>query len=132
MTEEQVVELIAKLEDFADQKEQEGDRLGVTHLARANFATGQAEGARVAIVHLRSTMGDWPQMPENVWSETDWQGDCKTCGGHSYWVSCPTGGWWSHGIHPADEHEADLGWQPMQEMSDHGDLYTVGAFVSGI
>lgn len=54
MTQEQVAELITKLEDFAAEKEQEGDRLGVTHLAAANFATGQAAGAQVAIDHLRS------------------------------------------------------------------------------
>jgi len=54
MTPEQVAELIAKLKDFADEKEQEGDRLGVTHLRAANFATGQAAGAQVAIDYIRS------------------------------------------------------------------------------
>lgn len=31
--------------------------------------------------------------------------DCDICGGRMVWVPCPTGGWWSHDRHPADEHD---------------------------
>jgi hypothetical protein len=74
---------------------------------------------------------DWPAMPGNVRSEVHYYGRCKTCADQKRtvhvcdWVSCPTGGWWSHRVHPDDHHEANIGWQPMQEMNDHGYLYTV-------
>ena len=32
--------------------------------------------------------------------------DCVTCGGRIGWVDCPTGGWWSHKVHPTDNHDA--------------------------
>lgn len=53
LTEEQLVELITALEDFVEEREREGDRLGVTHLGAANFATGQAAGAQFAIDRIR-------------------------------------------------------------------------------
>ncbi|MGW3711378.1 hypothetical protein ACWDN6_14675 [Streptomyces albogriseolus] len=31
---------------------------------------------------------------------------CATCETSVGWVSCPTGGWWAHGSHPADGHDA--------------------------
>lgn len=31
---------------------------------------------------------------------------CTTCQGVIGWVSCPTGGWWAHEQHPADDHDA--------------------------
>lgn len=30
---------------------------------------------------------------------------CAVCSTPIEWVYCPTGGWWSHLIHPADEHD---------------------------
>lgn len=31
---------------------------------------------------------------------------CRVCDGALWWRSCPTGGWWVHGEHPADGHDA--------------------------
>lgn len=31
---------------------------------------------------------------------------CLVCGGAIGWIECPTGGWWAHETHPADEHDA--------------------------
>lgn len=73
-------------------------------------------------------MSEWPPMPDNVWSETDWNGECKVCGKLAHWISCPTGGWWAHNTHPQDGHDAELGWQPEQEMNERGEMITVGAF----
>lgn len=33
---------------------------------------------------------------------------CRTCDVPAVWVESPTGGWWSHLVHPADHHEADI------------------------
>lgn len=33
---------------------------------------------------------------------------CIECGGRAQWVECPTGGWWSHEVHPEDGHDADV------------------------
>jgi len=72
-------------------------------------------------------------MPENVWSEVHFYGRCTTCAEQGRevhvcdWISCPTGGWWSHRIHPEDNHDANIGWQPDQEMDDQGHLYTPGS-----
>ena len=32
---------------------------------------------------------------------------CRVCGGLIGWIDCPTGGWWAHDVHPADDHDAD-------------------------
>jgi hypothetical protein len=32
---------------------------------------------------------------------------CATCRGRIGYVDCPTGGWWAHATHPADEHDAE-------------------------
>ena len=76
-------------------------------------------------------MSDWPPMPANVWRETDWSGYCKVCDGQCHWIGCPTGGWWAHQTHPADHHDADLGWQPEQDEDHNGYTFTVGACVFG-
>lgn len=34
-------------------------------------------------------------------------GRCVTCGGSIHWLDAPTGGWWAHDAHPADEHDAE-------------------------
>jgi hypothetical protein len=31
---------------------------------------------------------------------------CVVCGGLIGWINCPTGGWWAHVQHPADNHDA--------------------------
>lgn len=31
---------------------------------------------------------------------------CAVCETPIEWVACPTGGWWAHHTHPADEHDA--------------------------
>jgi hypothetical protein len=30
---------------------------------------------------------------------------CVECGGIIHWQECPTGGWWIHENHPADDHD---------------------------
>ncbi|MGW2384444.1 hypothetical protein [Streptomyces sp. NPDC001658] len=32
---------------------------------------------------------------------------CINCETPVGWVDCPTGGWWAHETHPADDHDAD-------------------------
>lgn len=32
---------------------------------------------------------------------------CRHCLGRIEWIDCPTGGWWAHDVHPADDHDAD-------------------------
>lgn len=36
-------------------------------------------------------------------------GSCAVCGGDIIYWDSPHGGWWSHVVHPADEHDAVLG-----------------------
>lgn len=31
---------------------------------------------------------------------------CQACEGECHWIAAPTGGWWAHDLHPADDHEA--------------------------
>lgn len=39
---------------------------------------------------------------------------CKTCATPIGWIDCPTGGWWAHHAHPADDHDAVPGFaQPV-------------------
>lgn len=33
--------------------------------------------------------------------------NCEVCGRLVTWVDCPTGGWWMHRVHPADDHDAE-------------------------
>lgn len=33
-------------------------------------------------------------------------GICATCKGRTFWIEAPTGGWWAHGEHPSDHHDA--------------------------
>jgi hypothetical protein len=32
---------------------------------------------------------------------------CVECDRPITWVESPTGGWWAHDVHPADDHDAD-------------------------
>ena len=38
--------------------------------------------------------------------EINYLADCQQCGGQIGWIDCPTGGWWAHNQHPADNHDA--------------------------
>lgn len=49
---------------------------------------------------------------------------CTVCQHDAHWIECPTGGWWAHAVHPADHHDADTGFNPREEMDDHGDWIT--------
>lgn len=40
---------------------------------------------------------------------------CKVCGEPMQWIDCPTGGWWSHLEHPADDHDGEA---PAPDHSD--------------
>jgi hypothetical protein len=51
---------------------------------------------------------------------------CAPCQQQCLWIECPTGGWWSHIIHPDDGHNADPGWRPAEDMDDHGYWHTLG------
>ncbi|MCG6493398.1 hypothetical protein [Kitasatospora sp. A2-31] len=31
---------------------------------------------------------------------------CAVCRTAIEWIDCPTGGWWRHDQHPADDHDA--------------------------
>lgn len=33
---------------------------------------------------------------------------CEVCQTGADWVDCPTGSWWSHWVHPEDDHDAVL------------------------
>lgn len=91
----------------------------------------------VRITKFRELLGlppepnPWPEMPDHVTRSVVFQGVCKTCitqgrvPAVADWIDCPTGGWWSHRLHPDDDHEADIGWEPEQSMSDQGYYFTV-------
>ena len=32
---------------------------------------------------------------------------CSVCDGLIGWITCPTGGWWAHEVHPPDGQEHD-------------------------
>ncbi|OLT97693.1 hypothetical protein BKG60_04820 [Mycobacterium syngnathidarum] len=86
---------------------------------------------------MEKPMDEWPAMAENVRIELRFQGMCKTCAEQGrrvhvcVWISCPTGGWWSHREHPDDNHDAEIGWQPEEAMDDQGHVFTVGEYTPG-
>jgi hypothetical protein len=44
---------------------------------------------------------------------------CRTCVTPIGFINCPTGGWWAHEQHPADEHDAIPGaWQDGDELME--------------
>lgn len=47
-------------------------------------------------------------------------GTCNKCYKTCHYIDCPTGGWWAHDIHPADDHDADPGWEPESDMTNDG------------
>lgn len=36
-------------------------------------------------------------------------GTCSPCGQEIVYIDSPYGGWWAHGVHPADGHDAAIG-----------------------
>lgn len=83
------------------------------------------------IVDRTPEPSDWPPMPDTVIRSVHFRGLCRTCldqqrvPAAADWVDCPTGGWWSHVVHPDDDHDADVEWSPEQDMDDHGHYFTV-------
>ncbi|MGV9676375.1 hypothetical protein ACWDSJ_13930 [Nocardia sp. NPDC003482] len=51
---------------------------------------------------------------------------CTTCEGAISWIPCPTGGWWAHEEHPADDHDATSSTHVIEEIDDHGHWITTG------
>jgi rubredoxin len=49
--------------------------------------------------------------------------ECTRCGGEVIWQDCPTGGWWYHLDHPADNHDA-AAHSPFEYMNDQGEWVT--------
>ena len=52
---------------------------------------------------------------------------CSECRGTIFWIEGPqdVGGWWSHEVHPADDHDADPDMAP--ECCDYRDHAVVCA-----
>ena len=40
---------------------------------------------------------------------------CEVCEEIMVWIDCPTGGWWKHVDHPADDHDGEA---PLPAHSD--------------
>lgn len=57
--------------------------------------------AIVSALHKAGLLSDPGQM------------QCAACDGAVGWIDCPTGGWWAHETHPADDHDA----QPMPQAA---------------
>lgn len=52
---------------------------------------------------------------------------CDTCDTGIHWIDCPTGGWWAHDHHPADDHDATSALVEIEQAETiSGHLYTVG------
>jgi hypothetical protein len=52
---------------------------------------------------------------------------CQRCGTQIDWVDCPTGGWWAHRDHPADDHDAVSATKEVVEsIDDNGLWFAVG------
>lgn len=48
---------------------------------------------------------------------------CDSCASLIRWIDCPTGGWWSHDVHPADHHDA-VTKAELEEDASMLDLYS--------
>ncbi|WP_203236553.1 hypothetical protein [Nocardia panacis] len=53
-----------------------------------------------------------------------WHEQCENCGASITWIACPTGGWWTHDNHPADNHDAITQVQPPEDVDDRGHWIT--------
>lgn len=50
---------------------------------------------------------------------------CLVCQKGIHWISCPTGGWWAHDEHPADNHDAASRLRVLEDIDEDGHLVTV-------
>lgn len=54
------------------------------------------------------------------------EGTCNRCYRLMYWISCPTGGWWSHAVHPDDDHDGVAAeGNPTEDVDHRGDWHTL-------
>lgn len=102
-------EVMAEAADLAEQWQNDADDKAAyhhgaltdtetaAHIAVRRIAKRLRETAEANAREDEPTPGDFPN---------DVTADCTTCGGLIGWVACPTGGWWSHIVHPADGHDA--------------------------
>lgn len=61
---------------------------------------------RMSIVYDQDSDDGWRAWMRNRADELEHSKLCSACGQLAYWIDCPTGGWWKHVDHPADEHDA--------------------------
>ena len=92
-------ERVARLEDedYWDDQAHDGDdeeRAPEQMAANAAFIAHAREDVPALLAEVRRLRATPPMACIN----------CETPVG---WVDCPTGGWWAHETHPADEHDAD-------------------------
>lgn len=46
------------------------------------------------------------RMPEDECDlDGEFDGTCIVCEGPGHYITCPTGGWWAHDVHPGDGHD---------------------------
>lgn len=69
-------------------------------------------------------MHSMAQVPDNAQPLTS---ACVECDQTITWIDCPTGGWWAHDVHPADEHAADPppDTSPDEVINSRGEYITV-------
>ncbi|WP_186818731.1 hypothetical protein [Nocardia ninae] len=56
--------------------------------------------------------------PLDIWTQ------CEDCGGRINWLAAPTGGWWAHSAHPADNHDAVTSLRVDEDMNSRGEWVT--------
>lgn len=83
---------------------------GQSRAAELNRVAAQALGEAAEIWSTMIYWGDssaakW--MRERAAALTESK-PCKVCGKPAVWIECPTGSWWAHVDHPADEHDAEV------------------------
>jgi hypothetical protein len=52
---------------------------------------------------------------------------CVRCNGRIRWLDCPTGGWWAHEEHPADNHDALSMFELIEDLDDGARWITLAA-----
>lgn len=70
---------------------------------------GAADAAeKVSMVHDQDSDDGWRKwLRERAAALAEGQ-PCRECDKPAIWIECPTGSWWSHVDHPADEHDAEI------------------------
>lgn len=72
-----------------------------------------AEAARLGELYTQRQQDQRPRAeagrgePRRDDEGNTYRGDCAHCGALIEWIDCPTGGWWAHDVHPADDHDAE-------------------------